>query len=49
VVEGWQHSGHLSHVSPLFLPIKTGEEKKKNETRERERRAERRKKGEERG
>jgi len=49
VVEGWQHSGRLSHVSPLFLPIKTGEEKKKNETRERERRAERGKKGEERG
>ena len=32
-----------SHVSPLFLPIKTGEEKKKNEIWERGRRAERKK------
>jgi hypothetical protein len=28
-VEGRQHSGRPSHVPPLFLPIKTGEEKKK--------------------
>jgi hypothetical protein len=49
VVDGRQHTSCPSHVSPLFLPIKTGEEKKKNETGERERRAERRTKGEERG
>jgi hypothetical protein len=36
VVEGQQHSGRPSHVSPLFLLIKTGEEKKKRDRRGRE-------------
>jgi hypothetical protein len=36
VVEGQQHSGRPSHVSPLFLLIKTREEKKKRDMRGRE-------------
>jgi len=37
VLEGRQHNGRPSHVSPLFLPIKTGEEKKKTREEREER------------